>query len=260
LENLLITFPFSLIAILQTFVDPKPNFLRLLERKDLKIGRPPKRKTSTTVESSKKVVADDSKRHLATDDKSTKRRATPEEPRRRSPKVARSASDEPLTPNIGAFSSENEVFAGPASPEDEYEAPVEPAASLRASPRSSSKATATPTPPKSSPASPDEVYAAVYSRSPSVNVETLANNLYMLNGDDVLDLIDLINDHKTAGMYINTDVEGNWRAVSFVAETFVNDGCCIVTGEFHFDLLTMSDDLLKRLWDFTQDRLHTLPV
>ncbi|CAG8571365.1 13281_t:CDS:2 [Ambispora leptoticha] len=66
-----------------------------------------------------------------------------------------------------------------------------------------------------------------------VNYEKLAENLYALQGDDVLEVIEIVKSHKTSDMYINDDIEG----------------------EFHLDLYTLGDDLLKRLWEFTKTAL-----
>ncbi|RHZ51291.1 hypothetical protein Glove_481g79 [Diversispora epigaea] len=92
-------------------------------------------------------------------------------------------------------------------------------------------------------------YDSLDSTSPSCSNETmngkqkfqvdynkLAKNLYELEGEDILEVIHLVNEHRTSEMYINEEVEG----------------------EFHLDLHTLGDKLLKVLWDFTESRLSGL--
>ncbi|CAG8513803.1 38059_t:CDS:2 [Gigaspora margarita] len=66
-----------------------------------------------------------------------------------------------------------------------------------------------------------------------VDYNKLAKNLYDLEGDDILEVIHLVKEHRTGDMYINEDTEG----------------------EFHLDLHTLGDDLLQILWDFTESKL-----
>ncbi|KAG9287820.1 hypothetical protein G9A89_017415 [Geosiphon pyriformis] len=70
-----------------------------------------------------------------------------------------------------------------------------------------------------------------------VNYQNLANNLYELQGDDILEAINIVNNHRTPNMYINEDNEG----------------------EFHLDLYTLGDDLAKILWEFTVTKLENYP-
>jgi len=61
-------------------------------------------------------------------------------------------------------------------------------------------------------------------------MEKLADGLQRLTEDDLLQVVQMVHDHKTAETYTKNDVEG---------------------GEFHVDLYTLPDHLVKMLWDFT---------
>ncbi|CAJ0913718.1 20906_t:CDS:2 [Entrophospora sp. SA101] len=65
-----------------------------------------------------------------------------------------------------------------------------------------------------------------------IDYTRLANNLSSLEGNDILEVIDLITRNRTNDMYINDDID-----------------------EFHMDLYSLGEDLLKVLWDFTESRL-----
>ncbi|CAG8502220.1 6907_t:CDS:2 [Funneliformis mosseae] len=66
-----------------------------------------------------------------------------------------------------------------------------------------------------------------------VDYQKLARNLYALDEDDILEVIQIVNDNRSDEMYINEDIEG----------------------EFHIDLYTLGEELLKILWDFTESKL-----
>ncbi|CAJ0746187.1 20653_t:CDS:2 [Entrophospora sp. SA101] len=66
----------------------------------------------------------------------------------------------------------------------------------------------------------------------TIDYTRLANNLSSLEGNDILEVIDLITRNRTNDMYINDDID-----------------------EFHMDLYSLGEDLLKVLWDFTESRL-----
>jgi transcription initiation factor IIF auxiliary subunit len=64
-------------------------------------------------------------------------------------------------------------------------------------------------------------------------MEKLADGLQKLQEEDLLHVIQLIHDHKTPETYTKNDVDN---------------------GEFHVDLYTLPDSLVKQLWDFTAER------
>lgn len=66
-----------------------------------------------------------------------------------------------------------------------------------------------------------------------VDLERMADYLTKLNEDDLLGVVQMVNDNRTAEMNIKNDVE---------------------KGEFTMDLYTLPDTLLKSLWDYVKKR------
>jgi transcription initiation factor IIF auxiliary subunit len=67
----------------------------------------------------------------------------------------------------------------------------------------------------------------------SVDMDKLADGLQKLDEDDLLKVVQMVHDNKSADSYTKNDVE---------------------QGEFHVDLYTLPDNLIKMLWDFVQDK------
>ncbi|KAK2766997.1 hypothetical protein FQN54_006314 [Arachnomyces sp. PD_36] len=67
----------------------------------------------------------------------------------------------------------------------------------------------------------------------NVDMDKLADGLQKLGEDDLLQVVQMVHDNKTAESYTKNDVE---------------------QGEFHVDLYTLPDTLIKMLWDFTQEK------
>ncbi|KAF2709945.1 transcription initiation factor-like protein subunit [Pleomassaria siparia CBS 279.74] len=70
-------------------------------------------------------------------------------------------------------------------------------------------------------------------RDKNVDMEKLADGLQKLTEDDLLHVVTLVHDNKTSETYTKNDVEN---------------------GEFHVDLYTLPDSLVKLLWDFTASK------
>ncbi|KZF26600.1 SAS complex, SAS5 subunit/transcription initiation factor IID, subunit 14 [Xylona heveae TC161] len=68
----------------------------------------------------------------------------------------------------------------------------------------------------------------------SIDMEKLAEGLQKLGEDDLLQVVQMVHDNKTADTYTKNDIE---------------------QGEFHVDLYTLPDSLIKMLWDFTVQRV-----
>ncbi|KAF2122922.1 transcription initiation factor TFIID subunit 14 [Lophiotrema nucula] len=68
----------------------------------------------------------------------------------------------------------------------------------------------------------------------NVDMEKLADGLQKLSEDDLLQVVTMIHDNKTDETYTKNDVEN---------------------GEFHVDLYTLPDTLVKNLWDFTSQKV-----
>ncbi|KAG8630935.1 hypothetical protein KVT40_000075 [Elsinoe batatas] len=67
----------------------------------------------------------------------------------------------------------------------------------------------------------------------AVDMEKLAQGLETLGEDDLLHVVQLVHDNKSEDTYTKNDVEN---------------------GEFHVDLYTLPDNLIKMLWDFTSSK------
>ncbi|KAI9687797.1 MAG: hypothetical protein M1822_001877 [Bathelium mastoideum] len=67
----------------------------------------------------------------------------------------------------------------------------------------------------------------------NVDMEKLADGLQRLNEDDLLHVVQLVHDNKSPETYTKNDIEN---------------------GEFHVDLYTLPDNLVKMLWDFTTSK------
>ncbi|CRG90679.1 Transcription initiation factor TFIID subunit 14 [Talaromyces islandicus] len=67
----------------------------------------------------------------------------------------------------------------------------------------------------------------------NVDMDKLADGLQKLNEDDLLQVVQMVHDNKSADSYTVNDVE---------------------QGEFHVDLYTLPDALIKMLWDFVQQK------
>jgi transcription initiation factor IIF auxiliary subunit len=64
----------------------------------------------------------------------------------------------------------------------------------------------------------------------TVDIEKLGDLLQRMNEEDLLQVVQMVHDHKSADTYTKNDVDN---------------------GEFHVDLYTLPDNLVKMLWDYT---------
>ncbi|KAL8860002.1 MAG: hypothetical protein Q9178_003551 [Gyalolechia marmorata] len=67
-----------------------------------------------------------------------------------------------------------------------------------------------------------------------VDMEKLAESLQRLGEEDLLQVVEMVHNNKTADTYTKNDVE---------------------QGEFHVDLYTLPDSLVRMLWDFCVEKL-----
>lgn len=68
----------------------------------------------------------------------------------------------------------------------------------------------------------------------AVDLERLSNGLEQLGEQDVLSIVQMISDNKTPEIYVKNDVDA---------------------GEFHVDLFTLPNGLLKSMWDFVEKKV-----
>ncbi|KAI9678578.1 MAG: hypothetical protein M1817_005635 [Caeruleum heppii] len=69
----------------------------------------------------------------------------------------------------------------------------------------------------------------------NIDMEKLADGLQKLQEDDLLQVVQMVHEHKTSETYLKNDVE---------------------QGEFHVDLYTLPDSLIKMLWEFTNSKVE----
>lgn len=83
-------------------------------------------------------------------------------------------------------------------------------------------------------------------------MEKLAEGLERLGEDDLLHIVQLVHDNKTEETYTKNDVESKFlcNVVDTLALTRDTDG------EFHVDLYTLPDQLIKMLWDFVNQKVN----
>jgi transcription initiation factor TFIID/TFIIF subunit len=81
-------------------------------------------------------------------------------------------------------------------------------------------------------------------------MEKLADGLQKLGEDDLLHVVTMVHDNKTSETYTKNDVESEYTSGER------NKGHVLMNadGEFHVDLYTLPDSLVKMLWDFTASK------
>ena len=81
-------------------------------------------------------------------------------------------------------------------------------------------------------------------------MEKLAENLQRLTEDDLLQVVQMIHDNKSPETYTKNDVERRLPASCTNPKLKAT-----AEGEFHVDLYTLPDTLVRQLWDFSQEKL-----
>jgi transcription initiation factor IIF auxiliary subunit len=89
-------------------------------------------------------------------------------------------------------------------------------------------------------------------------MEKLADNLQKLGEDDLLHVVEMVHNNKTPDTYTKNDVERK-MLISHL-HIMPQDGKSTdlvnhIEGEFHVDLYTLPDSLIRMLWDFSQEKL-----
>lgn len=81
-------------------------------------------------------------------------------------------------------------------------------------------------------------------------MEKLAEGLQKLGEDDLLQVVQMVHDNKNETTYTKNDVESK----SACLPCFMPVLSLSKDGEFHVDLYTLPDFLVKMLWDFTASK------
>lgn len=87
-----------------------------------------------------------------------------------------------------------------------------------------------------------------------VDMDRLADGLQKLGEDDLLQVVQMVHDNKAADSYTKNDFERAFQTQAIHPLQNTNLYVPNAEGEFHVDLYTLPDTLIKMLWDFTQER------
>lgn len=95
----------------------------------------------------------------------------------------------------------------------------------------------------------------------NVDMEKLAEALPMLGEEDLLQVVQMVHDNKSDDTYTKNDIDSESPLEHSEAEMLESmrlwdAGLTSFTdGEFHVDLYTLPDPLIKMLWDYTTSRV-----
>lgn len=87
-------------------------------------------------------------------------------------------------------------------------------------------------------------------------MDKLADGLQRLGEDDLLQVVQMVHDNKAPDSYTKNDVERTYTMFPLVYASKQSQLTLLSNseGEFHVDLYTLPDTLIKMLWDFTQEK------
>lgn len=84
-------------------------------------------------------------------------------------------------------------------------------------------------------------------------MEKLAEGLQRLGEEDLLHVVQMVHDNKSEETYTKNDVESERITVRYFELGHYAD--THTDGEFHVDLYTLPDALVKMLWDFVSNKV-----
>jgi transcription initiation factor IIF auxiliary subunit len=88
-------------------------------------------------------------------------------------------------------------------------------------------------------------------RAAQVDMDKLADGLVKLSEDDLLQVVQMIHDNKSEETYTKNDVERSSDPDFPDEDHLLNQ---YAEGEFHVDLYTLPDPLVRMLWEYVQQR------
>lgn len=91
--------------------------------------------------------------------------------------------------------------------------------------------------------------------SKAFDMDKLAEGLQKLNEDDLLQVVQMVHDHKSDESWMRNDIEREWLARTRRRHHPPYTNPC-AEGEFHVDLYTLPEPLIKMLWDFTTEKVQ----
>lgn len=89
----------------------------------------------------------------------------------------------------------------------------------------------------------------------AIDMDKLAEGLQKLGEDDLLQVVQMVHDNKSEESWMRNDVERKCLALilySLVLSVLI--AIALTEGEFHVDLYTLPENLIKMLWDFTAEK------
>ena len=87
-------------------------------------------------------------------------------------------------------------------------------------------------------------------------MDRLADSLQRLSEDDLLQVVQMVHEHKSSDSYTKNDVDGKSQSGQHLDACYrILNYLAIPAGEFHVDLYTLPDGLIRMLWDFSQEKL-----
>jgi len=90
--------------------------------------------------------------------------------------------------------------------------------------------------------------------SKAFDMDKLAEGLQKLNEDDLLQVVQMVHDHKSDESWMRNDIERELQQQGPINPRRYTNMCA--EGEFHVDLYTLPDNLIKMLWDFTTEKVQ----
>ena len=84
-----------------------------------------------------------------------------------------------------------------------------------------------------------------------VDMDRLAEGLQKLGEDDLLQVVQMVHDNKSEDSWMRNDID---RMPQLLFGNLILWLTTFTEGEFHVDLYTLPDSLIKMLWDFTSER------
>lgn len=89
----------------------------------------------------------------------------------------------------------------------------------------------------------------------AIDMDKLAEGLQKLGEDDLLQVVQMVHDNKSEESWMRNDVERKCLVLilnSPVLSALTKNA--LTEGEFHVDLYTLPENLIKMLWDFTAEK------
>lgn len=88
----------------------------------------------------------------------------------------------------------------------------------------------------------------------AIDMDKLAEALQKLGEDDLLQVVQMVHDNKSEESWMRNDVERKLTVLDDAIISLLLTLMMLTEGEFHVDLYTLPETLIKMLWDFTTEK------